>query len=179
MRKISAALATLALATTVAAQPYGPGMMGGWGGGGWGPGMMGAGPGAGGWGPGMMGGGWGACTGMMGGWGGMGPGMAWGWGGAFAGLDLSKEQRDKIAEIQDDVRRQQWTLMRSMQQQDWNLADAWREGSFDEQAARKAYDAIAAQRKAMFDLMIDAHKRIDAVLTPAQRGQLKQRWGGR
>jgi len=130
-------------------------MMGGWGGGGYGPGMMG------GW-----GGGYG--PGMMGGWG--------GWGGsAFADLDLSKEQRDKIAEIQGDVRRRHWAAMRSMQQQDWNLADAWRDGSFDEQAARKAFDAMATQRKAMFDLMIDAQKRIDALLTPAQRERLKRR----
>lgn len=171
MRKLSTGLAALALATTVAAQPYGPGMMGGGPGAGaygYGPGMMG-GWGGGGYGPGMMGGG-------------MGPGMMWGpgWGGgAFADLDLSKEQRDKIADIQSDVRRQHWALMRNMQQQDWNMAEAWREGSFDEQAARKAFDAMTAQRKSMFDLMIDAQKRIDAVLTPAQREQLKRRSGGR
>ncbi|HMO44860.1 MAG TPA: Spy/CpxP family protein refolding chaperone [Rubrivivax sp.] len=161
MRKHStalAALAALALATTVAAQPYGPGMMGG----GPGPGGYGGGPG------------------MMGGAGGMGPGMMGGWGGGgFADLDLSKEQRDKIADIQGDVRRQRWTMMRSMQQQEWHMADAWREGSFDEQAARKAFDAMSAQHKAMFDVMIDAQKRIDAVLTPEQREQLKRRWGGR
>jgi Spy/CpxP family protein refolding chaperone len=38
---------------------------------------------------------------------------------------------------------------------------------------------MTTQRKAMFDLMIDAQKRIDAVLTPAQREQMKRRWGGR
>lgn len=171
MRRLSMALAALALATTVGAQPAGQGMMGqgGPGGYGYGPGMMG-GWGGGGYGPGMMGG-WG---------GGYGPGMMGGWGGSpFADLDLSKEQRDKIAQIQSDVRRQHWAMMRSMQQQDWNMADAWHDGSFDEQAARKAFDAMTTQRKAMFDLMIDAQKRIDAVLTPAQREQLKQRSGGR
>ncbi|HEX6017126.1 MAG TPA: Spy/CpxP family protein refolding chaperone [Burkholderiaceae bacterium] len=148
MRRLSTALAALALATTVGAQPAGQGMMG----------QGGPGPGGYGYGPGMMG----------------------GWGGsAFADLDLSKEQRDKIAQIQGDVRRQHWAMMRSMQQQDWNLADAWHDGSFDEQAARKAFDAMTTQRKAMFDLMIDAQKRIDAVLTPAQREQLKRRSGGR
>lgn len=177
MRKFamaSTALA-LALATTVAAQPYGPGMMGGAGPGGWG----------GGYGPGMMGGGWGGGygPGMMGGWGGMGPGMMmWGGGGAdgLADLDLSKEQRDRIAEIRNDVRRQHAAAMRGMQQQEWHMADAWRDdGSFDEQAARKAFDAMTAQRQAMFDLMLDARKRIDAVLTPAQREQLRRRGGSR
>lgn len=159
MLKLATGLAALALATTVAAQPYGPGMMGGGGPGGWGGG-----------GPGMTGGGGGMGPGMMGGLG----------GGVLADLDLSKEQREKIAEIQAEVRRQQSALMRGMQQQEWHMADAWRDdGSFDEQAARKAFDAMTAQRKAMFDLMIDAHKRIDALLTPAQREQLRRRWGGR
>lgn len=159
MLKFAGGLAALLLAATVAAQPYGPGMMGGGGPGGWG---------GGGYGPGMMGGGMG--PGMMGG-----PGV-----GALADLDLSKEQREKIAEIQSEVRRQQSALMRGMQQQEWHMADAWRDdGSFDEQAARKAFDAMTAQRKAMFDLMLDAHKRIDALLTPAQREQLRRRWGGR
>jgi Spy/CpxP family protein refolding chaperone len=31
----------------------------------------------------------------------------------------------------------------------------------------------------MFELMLDARRRIDAVLTPAQREQLKRRGGGR
>lgn len=161
MLKLAAVLSALVLATTVSAQPYGPGMVGGGGPGGWGGGY---GPG-----PGMMGGS------------GMGPGMMWGaGGGALADLDLSKEQREKIGEIQSEVRRQQSALMRGMQQQEWHMADAWRDdGSFDEQAARKAFDAMTAQRKAMFDLMLDAHKRIDAVLTPAQREQLRRRWGGR
>jgi Spy/CpxP family protein refolding chaperone len=170
MLKLATGLAVLALATTVAAQPYGPGMMGGAGPGGW----------DGGYGPGMMGGwGGGYGPGMMGG--GMGPGMMWGpGGGALADLDLSKEQRDKIAEIQGEVRRQHWAMMRGMQQQEWHMADAWRDdGSFDEQAARKAFDAMTAQRKAMFELMLDARRRIDAVLTPAQREQLKRRGGGR
>jgi len=122
MLKLATGLAVLALATAVAAQPYGSGMMGGAGPGGWG----------GGYGPGMMGGwGGGYGPGMMGG--GMGPGMMWGpGGGALADLDLSKEQRDKIAEIQGEVRRQHWAMMRGMQQQEWHMADAWRDdGSFD------------------------------------------------
>jgi Spy/CpxP family protein refolding chaperone len=163
------ALAASLLATTAAAQPYGPGMMGG----------GGPGPGGYGWGPGMMGGGGWMGPGMMGG-GGMGPGMMGGWGGGgLADLDLGKEQRDKIAEIQGEVRSRHWALMRDMQQQEWHMADAWRDGGFDEQAARKAFDAMTAQRRAMFDLMVDAQKRIDAVLTPAQRDQLKRRWGAR
>jgi hypothetical protein len=72
----AAAVAALAIASPLQAQPYGPGMMGG----GYGPGYMmgpGYGPGmmGGGYGPGMMGGGYG--PGMMGGYG---PGMMGGYG---------------------------------------------------------------------------------------------------
>lgn len=163
MRKALTGLAGIVLATAAAAQPYGMG-----------PGMMGGGYRMG---PGMMGG-YGMGPGMMGEGGGMGPGMmGWGpgWGSAgLGGLDLSKEQRDKIADIQGEVRRKQWDLMRAMHEQGWHMADAWHDGNFDEPAARKAFDAMTALRKSMFDLSVDAWKRIDAVLTPAQREQLKR-----
>lgn len=163
MGKLAAGIAAAAIAASVGAQPYGygpgpmggpgygmgPGMTGGWGGGGWGPGMMGGGPGA----------GWGA--------------------GPFAGLDLSKEQRDKIAEIEADVRTSERSLMRSMHDLDWRMSDAWQDGKFDEQAARQAFDAMSAVRKQMFDPWVDSRKRIDAVLTPAQREQLQRRGGRR
>ncbi|MBI3056139.1 MAG: hypothetical protein HYY77_19175, partial [Betaproteobacteria bacterium] len=65
-------------------------------------------------GPGMMGGMMGA--GMMGGHGagyGMGPGMMGGYG-PEADLNLTAEQRGKIAKIRDDARRKQWDLMGKM-----------------------------------------------------------------
>lgn len=94
----AAAVAALALASALSAQPYG--MMGGYGGGygmtgpggygmmGPGYGMMGPG-----YGYGMMGGGPG--WGMMHGWGGMGPGMMYGYGPGYSGqgnLNLSTDQ---------------------------------------------------------------------------------------
>ena len=130
----------------------GPGMM--WGGGG--PGY-GHGPGYG-MGGGMMG------QGMM-----MGPGMMGGW--ALPG-DLSAEQRTRVAEIQREARTRQWPLMQQMHELMWN------EGApFDEQAQRRDYDRIAALHKQMFENMLDSRKRLDAVLTPQQREELRR--GGR
>lgn len=134
----------------------GPGMMGGYG-----SGMMG------GYGPGMMGG-YGA--GMMGGYG------AGGWGPNIP--DLTNEQRTKIADIQKDLRKKQWALMEKMHE-DFASTNFYRSGKFDEQAARKAYDASASLHKQMFDNFIDAQKRIDSVLTPQQHEQLQRAWGGR
>jgi len=157
--------AGLLLAGCAVSQPYGmgPGMMGGNGGGGYGMG------------PGMMGGGFGP------GGGGMGPGMMWGgYGGeALAGLNLTPEQRKQIADIQEETRKAAWQLMGSMHEQDYHMNGMFGAGPFDEAAARKAYDAMAASHKAMFELSLGARKRIDAVLTPDQREQLRRYWGAR
>jgi Spy/CpxP family protein refolding chaperone len=128
-------------------------------------------------GPGMMGG-YGSAMGpgMMGGYG-MGPGMMWGGGrrgGGLYALDLSAEQRSKIEEIRRDISRRQWELMRGMHEQDWHMGDAWRDGGFDEKAARKAFEAMTEAHKKMFEASIEARKRIDAVLTPQQREQLSR-----
>jgi Spy/CpxP family protein refolding chaperone len=132
---------------------YGRGMMGGYG-----PGMMG--------GPGMM---EGPGSGTMG------PGMMWGYSrSAYAGIDLTAEQRKKIAEIEDQTSQAQWKLMGSMHQMGFQMHESFAPGAIDEGAARKAFDSMSATRKAMFDLMLDARKRMDAVLTKEQRDQLRR-----
>jgi Spy/CpxP family protein refolding chaperone len=170
-------------AASALAQPYGmgPGMMGsgaGYGPGGWGPGGCAMGPG---WGGGSGPGG-GAGPGYGGGYGmgpgfGMGPGMMGGFGRLdLHGLDLSADQRSKLAEIHADVERKQWDLMRSMHELGWQ--SGMRGGAFDAAQARKTYDAMAALRKQMFDNALDARQRIDAILTPQQRQQVRRAWGG-
>lgn len=190
--------AGLLLAAAGCSQPYGPGygpgpgMMRGDGPanarGGYGMyGMMGdAGPGGYGMGPGMMGGdgagpgygsgGYGMGPGMMGAYGpGMGPGMMGGYGPEIYGPDFTDEQRTKIAEIQNEFGRKQWALMEKMRAVGGTPGD----GKYDEQAARKAYDAMADLRKQMFENSLEARKRMDGLLTPKQREQFGRGWGGR
>jgi len=152
---VSAAFALLAGAAL--AQPgYGPGMMGGYGPGGYGPGMMG------GYGPGMMGGGYG---GMMGG---------WGAGSSTWGIqDLTKEQRTKIRDIQQESWKQQWPLMQQMHSAELSAES----GDLDTQAERQQYETVSALHKQMFENRLDTRRKIEAVLTPKQREQLKQNWG--
>ena len=151
-RKLIAA-AAVAIFTTAAWAQMGPGMMGGYGPGGYGMG-----------------------SGMMGGYG-MGPGMMGGYGPGGYGVDLSGEQRAKLAEIQKDVQRKQWDLMGKMHEQGSPMHDAFASGKFDEQAARKAYDVMTAAHKQMFEISLEARKRMDAVFTPEQREQMQR--GGR
>src|SRR5664279_4561334 len=85
--------ATVALAGVAVAQPQGMG-----------PGMMGG-----------YGGGYGMGQGMMGGGYGMGPGMMFGYtNDAYAGLDLTADQQQSIASIQEQASKAMWPLMGTM-----------------------------------------------------------------
>ncbi|HSN20011.1 MAG TPA: Spy/CpxP family protein refolding chaperone [Usitatibacter sp.] len=168
-----------ALFSVAAWAQMGPGMMGG-GGYGMGPGMMGGGGTGGcpmmgqggGYGRGgMMGGGMGG-GGMMGGRGMMGGAGPW----AYESLNLSAEQREKVAKITDELREKQWGLMRSMHELRWKF----RPGTESDADALKNFDAMTAVRREMFAARLDARKRIDEVLTKEQREELtkQQRRGG-
>lgn len=117
-------------------------------------------------GPGMMG------PRMMGpGMWGYGPGM-WGYG-PYYGLDLSSEQRTKIAAIQNEFARKHWELMYRMHEAGWRMRDVYRDGKLDEQAARKAFAAMSEVRNQMFEAWLEAQKRMDAALTAEQREKLR------
>jgi Spy/CpxP family protein refolding chaperone len=170
-RRFAGLAAFLLLGISACAQPEpGSGMMGG-------QEMMGPRDGMG---PGMRGGGYGPGhgmgRGMMMGPGMMGPGMMGGYG---MPSDLTLEQRTRMAEIQQELRRQQSGVMQSMHSMMGSADGAAAGGAFDEQAARKNYDAVAALHKQMFENSLEARKRIDALLTPQQREQLRRGAGGR
>ncbi|HEX8980594.1 MAG TPA: Spy/CpxP family protein refolding chaperone [Parasulfuritortus sp.] len=156
----------------------GPGMMGGYGGGygyGMGPGMMGGYGGGYGMGPGMMGGyggGWGMGPGMMGGYGGM--GMM----GAYLGseLNLTDAQQAKINKIMDETRKQHWALMGAMMDQQVRLRDLSAAPKQDDAAIGAAYKSLSQLQQQMFETMVGAQKRMDAVLTKEQREQLRNYW---
>lgn len=117
---------------------------------------------------GMMGG-----YGMMGGWGGMegcGPGMM---GAQYGALNLTKDQRNKINAIHRSLRDKQIAQMDRMHDS-MQSTMVYRDGKFDEQAARNAYAAAQKDHQQMFENMLDAQKQVDAVLTPQQRQQLSQ-----
>lgn len=153
-------VAGLALAGASLAQPYGMG-----------PGMGGFGPDYG-MGPGMMGGHRGGP--------GYGPGMMDSLSSqAYAGLDLTPDQRKKILEIQQETSRAMWQLMGTMHEQRGHMQGMYGLGSVDEAEARKSFQAMADAQKAMFEMQLDARKRVQAVLTADQREKLQRYWSGR
>mgnify|MGYP000885049095 FL=1 len=116
---------------------------------------------------GMMGG----RHGGMGGMGGMegmgGPGLK-----ALQALDLTPEQRTKVTEAIRDQQRKQHGFMGTMRELRWKQQDA-QKGGFNEDAARKHFDAMAAIRKEMFEAHLATRKQIDGLLTPEQKAKLK------
>ncbi|MDH4114148.1 MAG: Spy/CpxP family protein refolding chaperone [Burkholderiaceae bacterium] len=127
-------------------------------------------------GPGMMGG-YGMGPGMMGGYAqgsgyGMGPGMMDGYG-SRADLNLTAEQRGKIASIRNDVRRKHWELMGKMQDEQAKLNEQYYSDQRDDAPLSKSYRDMSELRQQMFDLSLRARRQIDAVLTQEQRDKLK------
>jgi Spy/CpxP family protein refolding chaperone len=133
------------------------------------------------WGPGMMAGAGGAGYrggfGMMGGPGMMGYEMGLVGPRTLAALDLTEPQRKQIVSAQDELRKKNWTAMGSMHDEMVKVRDAfW--------AERRDRAAILAGNKRMFEIRqqmlensLDAADRIEQVLTPQQRAQLKKRAG--
>lgn len=148
---------------------YGPGMMGGWGGGrGYGPGMMGAwGGGRGDYGPGMMGGygrGYGYGHGMVRGMMGLGP---------LYNLDLNDQQLTKINQIQDEVRRKNWSVLGKLQDERAHMRDLFLADKRDPAAIGKQAMKIAELHRQLLEAQVDAHNRIEALLSKEQKEQLR------
>jgi hypothetical protein len=72
-----------------------------------------------------------------------------------------------------------WQLMGTMHQQGYHMQGMFGPGVLDESAARKSFQTMTETQKAMFELQLEARKKIDAVLTKEQRDQLRQHWSGR
>jgi Spy/CpxP family protein refolding chaperone len=154
-------------AATAAALAQGPGQ-----GPGYGPGY---GPGAG-----MMGGyGSGPGSGMMGGYGrgpgfGAGDGRGFGYGGGLAALDLSSEQREKIAALQEENRRKNWDTMGQMRSEQFKLRRMYYADKVDPAAVAEQQKKVDELRRQMLKSRVESHNQIAAVLTPEQRKQFRQ-----
>ncbi|OGA68299.1 MAG: hypothetical protein A3G81_02770 [Betaproteobacteria bacterium RIFCSPLOWO2_12_FULL_65_14] len=93
--------------------------------------------------------------------------------GSHSAVDLSDDQRAKIADIQRELAGKQRDLMTKMHDQQLRMHDLLAPGSVDEAGARKAYEEMTSARKEMFEATLEARQRIAAVLTGEQRKQLR------
>lgn len=128
---------------------------------------------------------WGYDCGMMGGYGGygpgygMGPGMMGGYGsgGPYAGLNLTKEQQEKIGRIGDDLARKEAPLMQQIAEERNKLQQMYYSGA-DPAALDQEYKKMMDLQRQAFDARTDAQKRMSDVLTKEQRESMRRMWRG-
>ena len=134
----------------------------------------GYGPGPGyGYGPGMMGGnspGDGYGRGMMGGYG---PGWGHGGGAGLASLNLTDEQREKIAKIQEDNRSKNWNTMGQMRGEMFKLRQMHFGDKLDSNAISEQQRKVDELRQQMLKAQIETRNQVAAILTPEQRQQFR------
>ncbi|HTQ74300.1 MAG TPA: Spy/CpxP family protein refolding chaperone [Burkholderiales bacterium] len=127
-----------------------------------------------GYGPGYgPGGGYGRGSGMMGGYG-YGPGMMRGYGRGLAGLDLSSEQRQKIAAIQEANRSKNWNTMGQLRSEQFKLEQMYNADKVDSNAVAEQQKKVDELRRQLLKSRIDARNEVVAVLNPEQRKNLRQ-----
>ena len=133
-----------------------------------GPGGPGYGPG---YGPGMMGGyGYGPGVGGYG----YGPGMMYGRGGSGLALDLTSEQRDKVAAIQEENRRKNWEAMGQLRSEQFKLGQMYNAEKVDPAAVAEQQKKVDELRRQLLKSRLDARNQVAAILTPEQRKHLRQ-----
>lgn len=132
--------------------------------------------GYGGMGPGMMGMGHGMMDGMMGGYG-MGPGMMGGYGAGQGMPNLTEQQQNKMAQIQEEVRKKHWDLMGKMNAEQMKLQQLYYSGKRDPAAIEAQHKQIYQLQREMDESWLDAQSRMDAVLTKEQKERLRGGYG--
>jgi Spy/CpxP family protein refolding chaperone len=112
--------------------------------------------------------------------GGYGPGYGMGPGAMgsedYSALNLSVDQKSKIAQIQREVRSKHWALMGTMMDAQEKLQELYDEDKPDSAALNKQYKVVEDMRRQMVESSVDARNRINGVLTKEQQDKFKQ-WG--
>lgn len=128
--------------------------------------------------PGMMGGygpGHGMGRGMMGDYGpgyGMSPEMVGRE--SYRGLGLNSDQKSKITRIQKEMRTKHWAVMGQMMDAQDKLQDLLDADKQDSSAINKQYKSIEDLQRKMVDSSVDAHNRINDILTKEQREKSRE-----
>jgi len=89
-------------------------------------------------------------------------------------LDLSEEQMDKITDIRDKARKDDWAIRGDMMDVNNTIRDLSRADEFDRKALSKAFAELAELQKKTFLLETNARLNVMAVLTDEQRLQLRE-----
>lgn len=131
-------------------------------------------------GPGMMSGG-DTCFGMgmepemMRGRGGYGMGRGMMGMGGLRGLNLNEEQKSKIGQIRKEMQKKHWSLMEEMMDARDKLDELYDAEKQDAAAINKQYKVIEDLRRQMVESSVDAHNKINSLLSKEQREKFQER----
>jgi Spy/CpxP family protein refolding chaperone len=104
--------------------------------------------------------------------GGYGPG--WGRGGAgLAGLNLTDEQREKIAKIQEENISKNWSTMGQIRSEAFKLHQLYYSDKVDPNAVAEQQRKVDELRRQMLKTRVEARNQVAGVLTPEQRQQFR------
>lgn len=93
--------------------------------------------------------------------------------GKVMALDLNDEQRSRINKLSDELRRSNWAAMGLIMDESAKLRDLYGAEKRDPSAIGKVYQNIFDSKRRMIEAMIDNQNRVEELLTPEQRAQLK------
>jgi Spy/CpxP family protein refolding chaperone len=88
-------------------------------------------------------------------------------------LDLNDTQRSKITKISDELNHNNWTTKGLIMDESAKLRDLYAADKRDPSAIGKEYQKIFDLKRQMIEATITAQNRIEELLTPEQRAQLK------
>ncbi|MFZ2302279.1 MAG: Spy/CpxP family protein refolding chaperone [Gallionella sp.] len=88
-------------------------------------------------------------------------------------LDLGSEQRSGINKLSDELRHDNWAVMGLIMDESAILRDLYGAEKRDPSAIGKVYQKIFDLKRRMIEAMIDNQNRVEELLTPEQRAQLK------
>ncbi len=96
--------------------------------------------------------------------------------GGWAGLELSKDQQQKIDQLRQQHFQDKQKLRTQLYQEMARMRSLAATENPDLDAIGKAFDQISSTRKQMFLNRLEMFHKMDQVLTPAQRKTMQERY---
>jgi Spy/CpxP family protein refolding chaperone len=97
----------------------------------------------------------------------------------FPGLDLTDQQRARIARIFEDARKKNWDAMGKVMDESATLRDLYSASPHDPAAIGRQTVKIAELRRPIIEAMVIAHDQVEALLTAEQKARLRGLHQGR
>ena len=93
-------------------------------------------------------------------------------------LDLNDDQRSRINKLSDELKHNNWTTKGLIMDESAKLRDLYAADKRDPSAIGKEYQKIFDLQRKMIEATVTTQNRIEEILTPEQRTQLKNRRHG-